>query len=420
MSKDYIKQLNEMKRLINYGTESQKNKKTCNELKGILQYSELAANGKTYGIVKEGANYFIKVAPKKHTAVLLEDFEDVNGRANRRLFESYPNAVKELNNIIINVNKCSSSKNKPKSTPLHPINESSEWITAKTKEMRRELERFNQINEYVNKQLDEKLTLPYTELAKADYNNVNGGGNDGEMGKEQKVGLDVNKYLKKVDKDVKGASAEDYRNAEGEFKLSTKHETGKPKDIQTKTPYTEKAPNTIIITEEQYNKLTKIYEAMGLAVPDSVTVGGVYGNDDIEDSAEGIVNQDLEKDPSVINRHLKKYGENPDSLGIDFDDSLLADLPDDNDALFEELDKMDECGDDEDYIDTDAMDLYEQILNVFGKHPSFMKEPLTTDKPKECKKKPCKNSKKIEASFPFEDMVDMVYETVMNRLKKKL
>lgn len=152
MSKDYRNELNDMYRLMNYGMNESK-KTTANQ--GIVEYSQLGADGKTYGILKEGTKYYVKVAPKKNTAILAEDFDYVGGRDRRKAYESYTKASNALNLQLISVNEAAGSK-KPVQSQYN-LNESAEWKNAQTKEARTELNRFYQLVSNVDKLLSENV-----------------------------------------------------------------------------------------------------------------------------------------------------------------------------------------------------------------------------------------------------------------------
>lgn len=152
MSIDYKQQLNEMKRLMNYGMNT--NSQTNNS-NSIVEYSQLGADGKTYGILKEGNKYYIKVAPKKHTKILTEDFDYLGGFLNRKPYDSYTKASHALNLQLISVNEAAGNKSPVQSQ--FNLNESAEWETLKTKEVREELDRFNQLTSNVNNILSENI-----------------------------------------------------------------------------------------------------------------------------------------------------------------------------------------------------------------------------------------------------------------------
>lgn len=77
-SKDMNGQFDRMKQLMNYGlNESKKTPYTG------VEYSKVAADGKLYGIVREGTKFYIKVSSKKDN-VLAENFEYIGGFRNRK------------------------------------------------------------------------------------------------------------------------------------------------------------------------------------------------------------------------------------------------------------------------------------------------------------------------------------------------
>lgn len=77
-NKDMNGQFDRMKQLMNYGlNESKKQPYTG------VEYSKVAADGKLYGIVREGTKFYIKVSSKKDN-VLAENFEYIGGFRNRK------------------------------------------------------------------------------------------------------------------------------------------------------------------------------------------------------------------------------------------------------------------------------------------------------------------------------------------------
>ena len=76
---DVASQFARMKQLMSYGlNEGAKDKPYSN-----IEYSKVAADGKLYGIVREGTKYYIKVSNKKENP-LTENFEYIGGFRNRK------------------------------------------------------------------------------------------------------------------------------------------------------------------------------------------------------------------------------------------------------------------------------------------------------------------------------------------------
>jgi hypothetical protein len=246
MSKDYKKELEQMQHLMNYGLNESNNTTSS---KGIVEYSQKGADGKTYGIIREGTKYFVKVAPKKDTQVLAEDYEYIGGFLNRKAHDSYTKASNALNLELIHVNESCGSKQPVKSQ--FNINESAEWENAQTKETRAELSRFYQLCENVDNLLSENVHYikeekngPYTESGKIDANKNNGGGHSGNEGKQQPLGIKDKDYVnndKQVNPDtvynkngVKGTSPSgEYKAACGNNKVT--YEQGDPYDNNAKS-----------------------------------------------------------------------------------------------------------------------------------------------------------------------------------------
>ena len=85
-------QLNRMKALMSYGLQENKQTPYSN-----VEYKKMGADGKIYGIVREGTKYYIKTASNKPN-VVKEDFDYIGGFRNRKdyEYESYANAQKNF------------------------------------------------------------------------------------------------------------------------------------------------------------------------------------------------------------------------------------------------------------------------------------------------------------------------------------
>jgi hypothetical protein len=85
--------LNRMKSLMNYGLQTESKKAPYS----AVEYQKVGADGKVYGIVREGTKYYIKTAPNKQN-LIKEDFGYIGGFRNRKENEytSYANAQKNF------------------------------------------------------------------------------------------------------------------------------------------------------------------------------------------------------------------------------------------------------------------------------------------------------------------------------------
>ena len=265
MSKDYTKELEKMQHLMNYGINESKNTNSSN---GIVEYSQKGADGQTYGILREGTKYFVKVAPKKDTQVLAEDYDYIGGFLNRKGYDSYTKASNALNLELIHVNESCGGKEPVKSQ--FNINESAEWENAETKEAKAELSRFYQLCENVDNLLGENVHYiredkndPFTNKPST----KDGGGTEGPKGKQQNLGIKDKSYVddgKQVNPEtvynkngVKGTSPSgEYKAACGDNNIDKEggnayQEKAKSSKEQGKTVANENKKHVVKLTEEQ-------------------------------------------------------------------------------------------------------------------------------------------------------------------------
>lgn len=153
-------QLENMQRLMNYGYEG---KKKVNE-SSTVEYHEKGADGKTYGIIREGAKYYVKVAPAKDTEVLAEDYDYLGGIGGKKQCEylSYASAYKNLGMQMKSLNEAYERENRMKEMSQKKYTQA-DWQINETKEMRAEIERFNEITQNCDYILSEsKEGKPFT------------------------------------------------------------------------------------------------------------------------------------------------------------------------------------------------------------------------------------------------------------------
>ena len=76
---EFSNKIERMKTMMNYGLKTE-NKNTQYS---SVEYQKVGADGKNYGIVREGAKFYIKVSDKTKGA-LKEDFNYIGGFVNRK------------------------------------------------------------------------------------------------------------------------------------------------------------------------------------------------------------------------------------------------------------------------------------------------------------------------------------------------
>ena len=526
MSKDYTKELEKMQHLMSYGINESKNTVSSN---GIVEYSQVGADGKTYGILREGTKYFVKVAPKKNTEILAEDYDYIGGFLNRKGYDSYTKASNALNLELIHVNEANGSKEPVKSQ--FNINESAEWENKENKEAKAELNRFYQLVENVDNILSENVHY-IKEDKNAPFTNSpstkDGGGTKGPQGKQQPLGIKDKSYVddgKQVNPEtvynkngVNGTSPSgEYKAACGDNNIDKEggnayQEKAKSSKEQGKTVANENKKRVIKLSEDQKKQVlawrddrafvhnssdSELDRSHGTEIGDTapyndnvnenfdttewddglpssagigdpkkykepfenqngvtqpvsesvfeVELDGDYDGDNeyddsIAQSGQDILDSDLEQDDSSIYDHLDNYGEGPESLGADFDEDPLSNLPDfDDDSMQGDIEPLD-FGDDsiDGTGDEDELaPIYETIrrivetkLDDFGKHPAYQKKVMSLPKNAdgsqwgedwndESAKGEEPYGKQIGDSAPFNDVVGAITNAVVTALGKK-
>ena len=462
MKYNNITELDRMKSLINYGKVEENTQSGA--IIPRVEYSQKAADGKTYGIIRECNKFYIKVAPKKDTEVLAEDFDYIGGINNRRENEyaTYAKASKQFDLKMMSINEAHAVK-----VPVEQFKEQeeSDWQINETKEMRSELNRFMQITNNVQSILsedkqgftmnhdkvpeapashpsDKKVNSPFTDTAVA-----NG---DKDF---TKTATDPTKQGAPFDKDGEATSAD---------MQSDKKPTGK-----TDATYTEKAQyvpdntvadkkpsggkvvrvtegkRTLKLTEEQVLAWNKSKEYMdmshgteiGSTAPyeeapldekvneDVVDVNDVAGmemdNEDVPfpEVADGGSYLQFEKDYNDFENN-GSFDDNYDLSDIDAENAANADM--DDEFMFD---------DDFNESKNHKQQTNEIELHVFGKHPAYQKVPMTTPPATEVAPNGARDwnddsvksekpfGRQIGSSAPFDEKVlDMLADSIMGKL----
>ena len=208
MSK-FDSKIERMKAMMNYGLKSESN----NQYKSV-EYQREGADGKMYGIVREGANYYIKVSEKTNSP-LKEDFDYIGGFRNRKDFEysSYANALKNFDMKMTSI-KESKKDVKDIITESWNLNETKGWTTEATDKMRDEINRQREIMNNAKKIFESN-------------------------GKSYST---IKESCNKVDKDCAASQKNNIKNE--------KPENGDAKDVNG-DPYTEKPKMDDIIGESE-------------------------------------------------------------------------------------------------------------------------------------------------------------------------
>ena len=143
----YDEQLKRMMHLIDYDNTLNESKKTNNG----IECHRTAADGKEYGIIKEGAYYYIKTTtPDKMNMV--ESYDYLNGfnRRNETRYNSYNSATKQLELHLMSINE---AYGKHEDVTVANLNSSKEAFSILTEDARKELDRMHMIfeNSFISK-----------------------------------------------------------------------------------------------------------------------------------------------------------------------------------------------------------------------------------------------------------------------------
>ena len=138
---DFNSQLSRMKNLITYGNQVNENARpisTCS-----LEYRAKAADGKTYGIIREGHRYYIKSASAGQEAIA-ESYQYLGGFNNKNdyMYDSYGKALKNFELKMASINEACDGKVNIQA--LNPFR-ANEVLVEGTKRMKNEIARQRQI-----------------------------------------------------------------------------------------------------------------------------------------------------------------------------------------------------------------------------------------------------------------------------------
>lgn len=135
-------QVQRMKTLMNYGLVENKQ-----PIYSDVEYSKVAADGKLYGIVREGAKYYIKVAKSADCNIVAESFDYIGGFRNRKenMFESFASAQRYFDEKMIAINESIDDKQKRVIAESWDINAKKDVIEEGTRKMQAEIARQKEI-----------------------------------------------------------------------------------------------------------------------------------------------------------------------------------------------------------------------------------------------------------------------------------
>lgn len=137
---DVTSQLNRMKQLMKFGLNEGK-KQSYNG----LEYEREGADGKMYGIVREGTKYYIKVSPS-NKGKLVENYEYIGGFRNRKdnQYSSFAEAQKQFDLKMMSLKEANTPNKKIVVESWNPDRQE-ELTVESTNKLKREIARERQI-----------------------------------------------------------------------------------------------------------------------------------------------------------------------------------------------------------------------------------------------------------------------------------
>lgn len=472
---NYEQETSRMLELMKYGINESASKTSAPR----VEYKVKAADGLTYGIVNEGTKFYIKVAPKKDTEILNEDFDYIGGEMNKKAneYHSYSAASKNLDLKIMQINENHKEAKKVivEASKKEPA---ADWQINETVEMRNAINRMNQISKNVGYILtegsipsehtlpeapaknpsDEKVNSPFTDTAVA---NGDKDFTDKETNYEKPSGSPYSKDANAaLTSDKKPSMGGDNGNAYTDGckycptdSVANQHPSG-----GKVTRADEHKRRTIKLTEEQLLAWEKDPSFMDKSHGTEIGSSAPYENElDGKTSNQGEApTEPIHEDEVVHNSDSALYnnsgtgeiGDDGDPFkekenstaeadnGViaegEFDDEDIAgfDGYDDEELPFPEVEGDEyevEFDDDEPYEDEEAA-LYEDKLNDFGKHPAYRKQPMTLPPNKEVAPNGARDwnddsaegeeefGKRIGSSAPFNKAVKVLTDSIMESL----
>lgn len=243
-------ELERMKQLMGYGLNENKSHTSGNS---NVAYHEVGPDGKTYGIIKECNKFYIKVAPKKDTEILAEDYDYIGGFMNKKENEypTYTIASKQFGLKMKSLNEAFATKEKKNQVVLDKPIEPAEWQINETKEMRQEINRFNQLMNNVDYILSEGKELEGKALQLGNKDVDEEGGNAYQENPTPENKVNNMKEDAPAPKDSDDTYSENPMSVDQVNKMKENSKDPKKAD----NTYSKSAPKTLKLTNEQAEKV---------------------------------------------------------------------------------------------------------------------------------------------------------------------
>lgn len=291
-------QVQRMKSLMNYGIVENKQ-----PIYSEVEYSKIAADGKLYGIIREGSKFYIKVGKSADCNLVAESFDYIGGFRNRNenMFESFASAQRYFDEKMICINESVDDAQKRVIAESWDINAKKETIEEGTKKMQAEIARQKEImrncqNITETKKCDMEGGCPKCETLKVEEPKSVPGAPFTETLKNSDIKDNEKNNIKGKTKPVVGNKKS--TNESTEVPLSSRKnpdymDTSKGTEKGKNDPYVDNTENEGCEENECVNEEVMINSEDNQNVPE-VGVGNVGDSDPYEDNAE--INESEEED----------------------------------------------------------------------------------------------------------------------------
>ena len=259
----YDEQVARMKELMNIGNINEDKKNDFNT--NIVEYHALGADGKTYGIVREGTKYYIKVAPKKDTDIVAEDYDYIGGYCNKKRYEydSYSNASKNLDLKLMSIKESLCSKDAV--CESYDPYKKMDIIIEETDAMKSEINRQKEIMRNVSLLMNEESAIGFSNTGVPEAPKTAKKSDTQNAPYTEKAKADMKDNVKSSNDHTKKAPFDEDGEVDDSDMQSDKAPKGSCKSCDKNAPHTEKAKyvpeNSVANQKPKGGKSVKVNES---------------------------------------------------------------------------------------------------------------------------------------------------------------
>ena len=375
-------QLSRMKGLMNYGLKTESKNSTYSS----VEYQKLGADGNVYGIIREGAKYYIEKAANKKNLVK-EDFNYIGGFKNRKDYEysSFASAQKNFDLKMMSLREAYANGKNIVIESWNPDKKESLTVEA-TDKMRNEILRERQIMNNAARINESKPQVMFTE----DDKTCGVCGSKECKCEDPAKSADIEGYENLKDANPKKSfrqskhstgkakEANDYKPVKESAEVLGWHQTGQDAKGNMADTYMDKTHGTEVGDSAPFDE-EPIEEGTSMHSEGENQNNPTVGSNKIGDGApfdkSGKVNEDVDDDMSDED---ETYFEPKEDLDEPVDDDTELDKPEEGleDSPEDEGDDEEEFGSDLDDDDSDDDDEFENDEDLDDDEDEFDEDDL--------------------------------------------